>query len=257
MESCERFNIPMLIADRPNPIATDFANAEGPMLDPGCASFIGRWNIPLKHNCTIAELAQHFKHTYTPKLDLEIIPLSHWKRESGFSYPFLPASPAMQSIHAACLYPGTGLLEGIYINEGRGTPHPFEQFGAPWIDANDLKDIFDSADLPNIKTHTVSYTPRSGLYEKEKCYGLFLEITDPAKLKPVEAGITLIKVLCTLYPEGVRENLYKTVANPEGTSHLDKLLGIPDALSRIKKQEFIQTDVEENWKNEVADFLLY
>jgi uncharacterized protein YbbC (DUF1343 family) len=257
MESCEKFNIPMLISDRPNPIATNFAFAEGPMLAPSCASFIGRWNIPLKHNCTIAELARYFKNTYTPKLQLDIISLQQWKRESGFAYPFLPTSPAMQSLHAACLYPGTGLLEGIYINEGRGTPHPFEQFGAPWIDAADLKSLTDTFDLPHIKTHTITYTPESGLYAHEKCYGLFLEIADPAKLKSVETGIMLIKALCTLYPEKIRERFYETVANPDGVHHLDKLLGIPDALVRIKKQEFIETDLHENWKNVIADYLLY
>lgn len=257
MESCEKFNIPILIADRPNPVATNFDYAEGPMLSPSCASFIGRWNIPLKHNCTIAELAQYFKHIYTPKLQLQIIPLQHWNRDSGFAYPFFPTSPAMQSIHAACLYPGTGLLEGIYINEGRGTRHPFEQFGAPWIKANDLKSLTDSFDLPHLKTHPISYTPESGLYAHEKCNGLFLEVTNPAKLRSVEMGIMLIKALCTLYPEKVTERFYETVANPKGAKHLDKLLGIPDAFARIKRQEFIETHFHENWKNAIGDYLLY
>jgi uncharacterized protein YbbC (DUF1343 family) len=163
----------------------------------------------------------------------------------------------MQSIHAACLYPGTGLLEGIYINEGRGTRHPFEQFGAPWIKANDLKSLTDSFDLPHLKTHPISYTPESGLYAHEKCNGLFLEVTNPAKLRSVEMGIMLIKALCTLYPEKVTERFYETVANPKGAKHLDKLLGIPDAFARIKRQEFIETHLHENWKNAIGDYLLY
>lgn len=257
MESCEKFNIPLLITDRPNPIATDFAYAEGPMLDPSCASFIGRWNIPLKHNCTVAELAQYFKHTYTPKLQLDIIPLQEWKRELGFTYPFTPTSPAMQSIKAAYLYPGTGLLEGIYINEGRGTPHPFEQFGAPWIDADNLKKLIVSFNFPNIKIHTTTYTPVSGLYAHEKCNGIFLEITNPEKLKSVAMGIMLLKALCLLYPEKIEERFYETVANPKGGNHLDKLLGIPGALVQLKMQESIETDLQEDWKNVISDFLLY
>ena len=67
----------------------------------------------------------------------------------------------------------------------------------------------------------------------------------------------LIKALRTLYPEKITERFYETVANPKGTKHLDKLLGIPDALTRIKKQEFIETDLHEDWKNGVEEFLLY
>jgi uncharacterized protein YbbC (DUF1343 family) len=32
-----------------------------------------------------------------------------------------------------------GLLEGINVNEGRGTDKPFLQFGAPWINAEACK----------------------------------------------------------------------------------------------------------------------
>ena len=50
MESCAAYNKPFMILDRPNPIGALLEKAEGPMLDEAnCSSFIGRWNIPLKH----------------------------------------------------------------------------------------------------------------------------------------------------------------------------------------------------------------
>src|SRR5699024_12114575 len=46
--------------------------------------------------------------------------------------PWVPPSPNMPALTTAALYPGTGLLEGTTLCEGRGTTRPFELFGAPW-----------------------------------------------------------------------------------------------------------------------------
>jgi uncharacterized protein YbbC (DUF1343 family) len=36
------------------------------------------------------------------------------------------------------LYPATALVEGTNVSVGRGTEHPFEVVGAPWVDAESL-----------------------------------------------------------------------------------------------------------------------
>ena len=41
----------------------------------------------------------------------------------------------MRNLVAATVYPGIGAIEGTNVSVGRGTDAPFEQFGAPWIDA--------------------------------------------------------------------------------------------------------------------------
>jgi uncharacterized protein YbbC (DUF1343 family) len=257
MESCEKFNVSLLIADRPNPIAGRFEYAEGPMPDPACASFIGRWSMPLKHNCTLGELARYFQPVHTPNLWLEIMPMDNWNRSQTGGFPFFPTSPSIRSRKAASLYPGTGLLEGICINEGRGTSRPFEQFGAPWIHAPDLKDLIDSFGIPDLSTQTVTFIPASGLYRGETCHGLFLENTCMSECKPVAMGIKIIESLFTLYPDKIRERLYPTVANPGGSGHLDKLLGIPDALHRIVKNKNIVTEIGKEWEQSMRDFLIY
>ena len=59
MEACAANQKPLLILDRPNPIGNDLEHAEGPFLDEAtCTSFIGRWSIPVKHCCTLGELAR-------------------------------------------------------------------------------------------------------------------------------------------------------------------------------------------------------
>ena len=61
METCALHNKPLIILDRPNPISGAIKKAEGPMLDEkNCSSFIGRWDIPIRHSCTLGELATYF-----------------------------------------------------------------------------------------------------------------------------------------------------------------------------------------------------
>lgn len=69
MEACNAFGLPLIIADRPNPIGGDLSQAEGPFLDEqNCSSFIGRWSIPIRHSCTLGELARYFKAKEMPSL---------------------------------------------------------------------------------------------------------------------------------------------------------------------------------------------
>ena len=130
MESCASFNKQFIVADRPNPIGGNMLQAEGPMLDEeNCSSFIGRWSIPVRHSCTLGELAKYFAGTKIKSLQLEVIPAGNWQRnqiadDSGLK--FIPTSPAIQSLNTALLYPGMGLLEGINVNEGRGTDKAFQ-----------------------------------------------------------------------------------------------------------------------------------
>jgi uncharacterized protein YbbC (DUF1343 family) len=129
MEACALNNKPLIIPDRPNPIGGDMKKAEGPMLDEkNCSSFIGRWDIPIRHSCTLGELATFFSVTRKIDVDLSVIKSHNWNRNklaSENNYTFVPASPAISSIETALCYPGTGLLEGININEGRGSGKAF------------------------------------------------------------------------------------------------------------------------------------
>jgi hypothetical protein len=60
-----------------------------------------------------------------------------------------------------------------------------------------------------------------------------------------------------LYPTQVKERLYSTVANPAGTAHLDKLLGIPHAFEKMIQQQFVDTSVTAEWQTIIREHLLY
>ncbi len=254
MESCEKHHKPVLILDRPNPIANSLEMAEGPLLEPSCSSFIGRFPIPINHQCTFAELAQYFKAVYYPQLKLQIVNMQHWDRNSNTNYLFYPTSPAIQNRNVTYIYPGSCLFEGLNINEGRGTDQAFQQFGAPWIDHHLLATKVEQQ-MPEATVEKVTYTPSFGLYENELCFGLKITPLHPAKFKAVAYFVKLIQIIHQLFPNQLKERNYLTNVNPDGSKHLDKLLGIPHAFEKILRQE-IDTDVQ-TWHATMKPFLLY
>jgi uncharacterized protein YbbC (DUF1343 family) len=262
MEACAKFNKPLYILDRPNPTSGNISLSEGPMLDEqNCASFIGRWNIPVRHSCTLGELANYFSATKIKNIDLKIIKVQNWNREEvvkEISWFFVPPSPAITDVETALLYPGTGLLEGINVNEGRGTATPFKIFGAPWIKATELQHEFLSLSIPGINSLPVAFKPLSGLYMNEQCEGLQISVSDTTLFRPVNTGLQLIALLLSLYPGYCTERLYKTNVNPTGKNHLDKLTGVYQSLEKMKNGQVPETTLSHpGWKEIIQPHLLY
>ena len=257
MGACAKYNKQLVILDRPNPIGGNLEMAEGPMLDEKtCASFIGRWSIPIRHSCTLGELANYFSNKKLNGLDLKIVQVKNWDR-SRIANDFYPTSPAIQNISTALVYPGMGLLEGINVNEGRGTDKPFMKFGAPWVNGEELQMELKDKNIIGIDLKPCSYVPLDSLYKNETCYGLELNLTDTNKFRPAGFGIDLISVLFKLYPQQVKERAYITNVNPSGGGHLDKLLGVKNAFELLKHGKTIQTDLSQTWLSEITSSLLY
>ena len=56
-----------------------------------------------------------------------------------------------RSLAAVTNYPGTVYFEGTNLTEGRGTDRPFEQIGAPWLNAPAVARTMNDAKLPGIR----------------------------------------------------------------------------------------------------------
>jgi uncharacterized protein YbbC (DUF1343 family) len=136
MQAAASKGIPFVVLDRPNPIGGEIV--EGALLDPAFASFIGMYPIPARHGMTVGELATLFNQQQGIGADLTVVPAQGWRRGQWFDQTGLPwvnPSPNLRSLAAVTSYPGTVYFEGTNLSEGRGTDRPFEQIGAPWLDA--------------------------------------------------------------------------------------------------------------------------
>jgi len=259
MEACATYKKKLIILDRPNPIGASLEKAEGPMLDEvNCSSFLGRWSIPVKHGCTLGELANYFAATRCSGLELEIITVKNYRRHytAADDFSFVPTSPAMPDIDSAMFYPGMGLLEGVNVDEGRGTETPFRVCAAPWIVMEDLQKELQEQ-LPAVKVKGVRYRPPVGMYKNDLCQGVELSIVNHTLFYAVQTGIIVLQTLHKLYPNQLTERLYKTNINPSGKKHLDLLLGVADAFAGIQKGKAFVTDVKNEWAIVMYNYLLY
>ena len=136
MQAAARRSIPFVVLDRPNPIGGEIV--EGALLDPKFKSFVGMYPIPARHGMTVGELATLFNQKYGIGADLIVVRAANWRRsqwldETGL--PWVNPSPNLRSLAALTSYPGSVYFEGTNLTEGRGTDRPFEQIGAPWLNA--------------------------------------------------------------------------------------------------------------------------
>ncbi len=232
LEAAAKYQKPVVILDRPNPVSGNMQTAEGPMLDKTNASFIGRWPLPVRHSCTLGELALHFNATQQLDVSIEVIQCQGWSRamfQPDWGIPFVPTSPAIQSFQSMLLYPGLCLLEATNISEGRGTDKAFRVAGAPWINASALAGILHEMGLEDVAVTPVSFTPVDGKYKGLLCHGVCFEVAVPAYFQSVANGLLLIKLIQSMYPRQFSWAPYPTHVNPSGAKHLDKLLGFSNS----------------------------
>jgi uncharacterized protein YbbC (DUF1343 family) len=123
------------VLDRPNPVGRE---AEGLRLRAGWESFVGAGALPMRHGLTLGEAARWFIHVLRLDVDCQVIAMEGWRAEEGWPQGervWVNPSPNAPNVFMARCYPGTVMLEGTTLSEGRGTTRPLELFGAPDIDA--------------------------------------------------------------------------------------------------------------------------
>jgi len=130
------------ILDRPNPIGRP---VEGLTLRTGHESFVGAGPMPMRHGLTMGELALWFVTKLNLDVDCQIIPMDGWEplAEPGFGWPtgrrtWVNPSPNAPNLSMARAYPGSVMLEGCTLSEGRGTTRPLEVLGAPDLEIREL-----------------------------------------------------------------------------------------------------------------------
>ncbi|HAK72972.1 MAG TPA: DUF1343 domain-containing protein [Sporomusaceae bacterium] len=196
MESAKEQNKLFIVFDRPNPIGG--LAVEGPVLKPGCESFIGMYPIPIRHGLTIGELALLFNKQFGIECNLQVVKLSGWQRNMFWQdtgLPWVMTSPNIPTPETALVYPGTGLLGATTISEGVGTTRPFELVGAAWLNAAAAADRLNERKLPGAYFRPTYFTPRFGRHNGINQGGVQIHVTDKAAYRPVLTAVTILEVM--------------------------------------------------------------
>jgi len=139
LEAAARRGKAVWVLDRPNPVGRP---VEGLTLRAGWESFVGAGPMPMRHGLTLGELGHWFIRHLSLDVEYRVIEMQGWRPDAapGCGWPlgertWVNPSPNAPNLWMARCYPGTVMLEGTTLSEGRGTTRPLELFGAPDIDA--------------------------------------------------------------------------------------------------------------------------
>lgn len=242
--------ITVIILDRPAPI--NGRRVEGPVLDPAFTSFVGPAPLPVRYGMTIGELAL-MMNDEAIGCDLHVIPLGNWRRDMWYDQtglPFVPSSPNLPTLDAVTLYPGTCLIEGSNLSEGRGSTRPFEYIGAPWIKAEALAEQLNALKLAGLRFRPVYFVPTFSKHEAEVCGGVHLYVTDRDLFKPVSAMLHVLQTLKRSYPDDFG---WRSAWIPGRQRPIDLLWG-SESLRRHIDADRPVDDLIESWQPELHEF---
>lgn len=201
IEDCAAAGKTLVVLDRPNPLGD---RVEGGLLRPECGSFVGSYEIPVCYGLTCGELAVMMNEELKAGCDLKVVPCTGLTRDMTFPdwhhYWIMP-SLNLPRFESVLLYPGTCLMEGTNLSEGRGTADPFAIIGAPFIQAEEITRRFNALGLPGVVATPIYFTPTTSKHQGTLCGGLHLHITDEKTLEPVALGVRLVDLVRTMYPQ--------------------------------------------------------
>ncbi len=190
----------LIILDRPNPLGRKI---EGNVVEKDFFSFVGIHPIPMIYGLTPAELVSYF--IKKENLTIDVIPIKMKNWDGSFfeliGRNWYPTSPNIPFYTTSYIYPGTVLLEGTNISEGRGTTRPFEIIGAPFINSERLSNELNKLRLKGVNFIPYAFTPTFNKWSGELCGGVFIVISDFEKFSPYKTGILILKTIRKLYPD--------------------------------------------------------
>jgi uncharacterized protein YbbC (DUF1343 family) len=244
MQAAGEQGIPVIVCDRPNPIGGELV--EGPILEAGFESFIGPGPLPIRHGLTIGELARLYKEVWGVDCDLTVVPCRGWQRSMWFDQTgqvWVPASPGMPTFNTTVVYPGTCLIEGTNLSEGRGITSPFEMLGAPWLDGWTLADTLNGLKLLGVKFRPVQFQPTDNKWQGQVCNGVQLHVLDRTVFRPVTATLHLLAAIKAAHPDDFAWRL----------PHLDRLAGTDQLRLQLDAGESVASIVA-GWAAGQANF---
>ena len=225
IEDCAAAGKRLVVLDRPNPLGD---RVEGGLLRPETGSFVGGYSIPVCYGLTCGELADMINRELGCGCDLKMVPCGGLTREMTFrdwGHYWVMPSLGIPRFETALLYPGTCLIEGTNLSEGRGTADPFAILGAPFIRAEQFSREFNAMGCPGVEATPVYFTPTTSKHQGSLCGGIHLHITHEKQLQPVELGVKLLDLLRQIYPGDFQ---FLPPVRPDGKPFVSLLAGHRD-----------------------------
>ena len=274
LEESARHRKSVWVLDRPNPAGREI---EGLRLRSGWESFVGAGPLPMRHGLTLGELARWFVRALQLDVELEVVGMEGWRPDEapGFGWPlgervWVNPSPNAPNLSMVRCYPGTVMLEGTMLSEGRGTTRPLELFGAPDLEINSLLKKMEAL-APDWMRGCILrpcwFEPTFHKHVGRLCSGLQIHVDgtayDPARFRPWRLMALAFKALRALRPG---YPLWRDFAYEyeQGKLAIDVINGgeklrqwVDDAGAGPRELDALASKDEQAWRDERDGVLIY
>ena len=232
MIAAEKYNLPIVVLDRPNPLGGMVV--DGPVLEERFISFVGVDILPMAHGMTVGEIAHYFNRNIGA--ELVVIPMQGYDRTMLFEdldLPWVQTSPNIPDLEAVYGYMVTGLGEGTGVFQAE----QFRWIGGNNLDAEKYATLLNSAALDGIE-----FIPEV----RGEAGGVRLNITDPYIFNPARTGIYALTYAFTLGEFNIPKSNATIVM-------FDKIMGT-DKMGEYLEQGLTPQEIEELFAPAIRDF---
>jgi uncharacterized protein YbbC (DUF1343 family) len=236
MEACAENNKDLIIFDRPNP---NGFYIDGPVMTDKYKSFLGIHNVPIVYGMTCGEYAQMVNGEgwlkNNVKCKLSVIPLKNYDRSKFVTGLPVKPSPNLPNDTAIVLYPTLGLFEGTIVSLGRGTDHPFQFIGNPYL---------DSISCPLKFTPKSTEITKQPKYQDTLCYGIDMRLMYSTILNAKKIDLTVLN-LCYHHSLNKQETFF------------DRNFNFHAGNEELKQQIILSispTEIRDSWKTGLSEF---
>jgi uncharacterized protein YbbC (DUF1343 family) len=173
-----------------------------------------------------------------------------WFDETGLTW--VAPSPNMPTLDTAAVYPGSCLIEGTNLSEGRGTTRPFETVGAPWLDPDAYARELSAERLDGVVFRPVRFTPAFHKWAGQSCGGVQIHLVERETFRPFLTGLALVSVARRLSGGRFdwRREPYEFVSDRLA---IDLLCGDDGIRLAIESGASLQ-EIESGWQGDLASF---
>ena len=157
---------------------------------------------------------------------------------------WVPTSPNVPLWETTIVYPGTGLIDGLGINNGSGFTKPFFLAGTAGIDGGKLADRLNARDLPGVWFRPAAWSPLTGFWQGHELRGVELIVFDPRRFYAVRTAVEIAVAVRDLFPHAI------SIKSPSG---LDRDWGT-DTFRRAFTAGASSETILAQWRPRLAEF---
>jgi uncharacterized protein YbbC (DUF1343 family) len=229
----------------------DHINPAGRIVEGSMPSGKTEQHIPKvahRHGMTLGELCNIYYSEIGGKFALHVISArANDSTRQILPWTIAPASD-IPGMFTCYMYSGGGLWNNTSISPGIGTARPYEYFGAPFIHHSSL-DILPAP--AGVLMRPCSFTPATGRYEGQKCYGYQIMLQPGAEYHSLLHTLQIMRYFLERYPQFELFSEFEAkLADPVMMEYLQGKISFQDLREHVKVEE-------QRWIRKAKRYSLY